>query len=194
MEFLLKALIASFALVAFIPLAPVSCSPGESNIADSSNSPLPGSAVGEPTLVTNPDEKKLLDRWDESATWKMFNSKLQLTWLNPGGDWIDAKGTSRGNIPFNTVALVDDDKPGPVDLDVTSYYLRTGRTDFFLRQSGGTNFVFDSREVPSNGPQLILDDGLALDTVADVASSAGTVTSLGQTNRLTPQAGFSTRC
>ncbi len=131
-----------------------------------------------------PERPARLNLWTERANWRYFNRTLELPWERKGGDWIDSSGTPFGDIPYSTVNIVDDNLPGPVELDVLPVIEDTGKADFFIRRRGGTNYKFHSRETGSTGPTLILNGGLEISAEADTDLSTSTVKALGDRNTL----------
>ena len=131
-----------------------------------------------------------LNKWDETATWRWFNSRLELSWENAGGDWSDANGEAQGSLPFSEVRIVDDDQPGTVEIDVLKVINKTNRADFFIRRVGGVNYGFKSREAGKGGPTLILNGDTILNAVADTSLHGSTVSALGKSKRLATQGSF----
>ncbi len=134
-----------------------------------------------------------LNKWDETATWRWFNSRLELSWENAGGDWSDANGEAQGSLPFSEVRIVDDDQPGTVEIDVLKVINKTNRADFFIRRVGGVNYGFKSREAGKGGPTLILNGDTILNAVADTSLHGSTVSALGKSKRLATQGSFLVR-
>ena len=120
-----------------------------------------------------------LNNWDESATWRQFNSDLELVWINAGGDWADANGEEQGTQPFATVDIVDDNQPGAVEINVLPVINKTNAADFFIRRVGGVNYVFKSREVGEGGPTLTLNGDTILSPVVDTYLNNTTVRARG---------------
>ncbi len=133
---------------------------------------------------SNVNIEKNLNNWDESATWRQSNSVLNLLWMNAGGDWVDANGEEQGSQPFVAVDIVDDDKPGVVEIDVLSVIDKTNAADFFIRRKGGQNYVFKSREAGEGGPTLTLNGDTILRPVADTFLNNSTVRALGDSEIL----------
>lgn len=147
------------------------------NLSHSSPKPLAQPLPPKDTAVN-------LDAWNESATWKQFNSKLELNWANKGGDWIDSKGVEQGTDPFASIRLKDDDLPGTVELDITDLILESGKAEIVLKRTGGANFRFHSRQSKTGRPQLRLGDGSLVYPSADVSLNKTTFKSSGKDKTL----------
>ena len=102
-----------------------------------------------------PDETPPFAHWIEGtqgATRDYYNRAAHLEWRTFLGDWRDAKGAPQGNEPYAIATLVDDDKPGWIEWDVTTLVRewiagKSPNKGFFLRPvEGGGTFTFHSRE------------------------------------------------
>jgi hypothetical protein len=76
-----------------------------------------------------------LEAWSERATSIYYDHDLELRWSKRGGDWKAAV--------LGTAHLIDDDEPGKVRIPVV---VPLSGPQFMLVRSGGTNYVFHSRE------------------------------------------------
>lgn len=134
------------------------------------------------------------ERFD-GATRDYYNRGGALAWHNFMGDWRDAENAAQGDVPYATVAVVDDDKGKFVEWDVTGLvrewinekYQNQG---FFLRTiaDGGT-IVFCSRENPSQDhrPRLIVvgaEGSKVLEPLADTYLTKSTYRSQGHSEEL----------
>lgn len=131
-----------------------------------------------------------LSSWTETATWSRFNSVLELPWRQRGGDWLDANNLEHGSKPFVSIELYDDNKPGPIEIDVLPIIEKIKQADFLFKRTGGKNFTFHSREAGKLGPVLILNGSVALSPVADTSLNSTTTRSLGHGKRLSTKDAF----
>ena len=132
---------------------------------------------------------------DDGATRDYYNRAGLLSWENLLGDWADLNGDLQGNVPYASVAMVDDDTPEMIEWDVTSLVQEwvdetSPNQGFFVRLvSGGSTYRFRSREhgVAAERPQLIVTTGAGSDALAPVADTyvaSSTFQGFGDADRL----------
>ena len=111
--------------------------------------------------------------WTEDATRSFYNDALELPWAVEMGAWRDRNGTAQGNLPFASLAFVDQPEEQVVRWDVTDLVRQHG-ADFLIKRSGGTNARFHSREAAdlAKRPRLIVSRPQGLQTYAPTADTA----------------------
>lgn len=126
--------------------------------------------------------------WTEDAQRSFSNTALELPWTVEMGAWRDRAGTAQGNLPFASVAFVDQPTEQVVRWDVTDLVRQFG-ADFLIKRSGGTYAAFHAREAsdPVTRPRLIISRPRGLQTytpTADTSLNATTAKSQGALARL----------
>ena len=102
-----------------------------------------------------PDETPPFAHWIEGtqgATRDYYNRAAHLEWRTFLGDWRDAKGAPQGNEPYAIATLVDDDKPGWIEWDVTTLVRewiagKSPNKGFFLRPLEGGFYDEDGEKM-----------------------------------------------
>ncbi len=123
--------------------------------------------VIDPNLEGLPPGTLSLVHWSEDrANRDFFDSKLQLDFVNRGGDWTDALGQPNGDVPFAVQPIESADYWQEVD--VTELVMRwvSGQEinkGFLFKQFGERGTKISSKE-SANPPLLLidLDDGTQL--------------------------------
>lgn len=120
-----------------------------------------GNAATSSSTTASPVEFRQFRTWDGGSgpNRAFWSRKLLLPWVNPGsGDWLDAKQTPQGGVPYaaGKVSL------GSLGLDVTSLvnrWVSSGfNRGFYLRSGENWAFTFAGRthSVVSARPQLLV--------------------------------------
>ncbi len=102
---------------------------------------------------------------DDGATRDFYNRAASLPWANFLGDWHDAAGTPQGDVPYDSVSMVDDDVAEYIQWDVTTLVeewlngVYPNRGLLLRNTSSGATHRFYSREhpTPSQRPELVVN-------------------------------------
>jgi hypothetical protein len=138
----------------------------------------------------------------DGATCDYFNRGAQIRWRYRLGDWKDAQGTERGEVPFAEASVGPTDRGRVVTWDVTALvqgwlmgkYLNSGLLAAAAKGRRAGVAVFHSREAAGvdSHPRLILvlPDGTTqhLSPSADTTLDCSTVYSLGSKDTISASA------
>lgn len=128
--------------------------------------------------------------WREDATRMLRDSTLNLPWANSLGDWVDAKGTPMGAVPFASTEVAKGGPPVAVEIDVTAL-VRAHGADFRINTVGGFAKLA-SREATEGQPELRVTRGgrtTILKASADTEMNTTTYKALGDRPTLLTQYG-----